>query len=178
MKLQRFLKVKRLKRQWGAKYNDPYRPVLIEKTPTNAARLRWLQKHFENAHFIGIVRNGYAVAEGIHRKRGHSLELSARQWAKSNEIMLNDFCFLYKKKLIYYEKLTESPDRAMSEIFDFIGLDRTVISISPKNKIRVHKEYSEIKNMNCRSFSALDNEQRNTIRRFSEDMFNKLGYET
>jgi hypothetical protein len=36
----------KIKRQWGARFDDPNRPVLIEKSPTNAARTRWLQRVF------------------------------------------------------------------------------------------------------------------------------------
>lgn len=32
--------IKTLQRQWGAKYNNPFKPVLIEKSPTNAGRTR------------------------------------------------------------------------------------------------------------------------------------------
>ena len=30
--------------------------------------MRWLQEVFPNSCFIGVVRNGFAVAEGIKRK--------------------------------------------------------------------------------------------------------------
>ncbi len=50
--------VARLKRQWGGLFNDPTRPVLLEKAAPDVARTRWLQRHFEPAWFIGIVRDG------------------------------------------------------------------------------------------------------------------------
>ena len=57
----------RIKKEWGMRL-DLSKQVLLEKSPPNTAKVRWLQANFENAHFVAIVRNGYAVAEGITRK--------------------------------------------------------------------------------------------------------------
>ena len=57
----------RIKKEWGLRL-DRSRAVLVEKSPPNTPRTRWLQANFENSHFLSIVRNGYAVAEGIVRK--------------------------------------------------------------------------------------------------------------
>ncbi len=36
----------KLKRQWGVKYNDPTKPILLEKSPSSTLRVRWLQANF------------------------------------------------------------------------------------------------------------------------------------
>ncbi|MEP7265063.1 MAG: sulfotransferase, partial [Bacteroidota bacterium] len=84
----------RLKRQWAWNYNYPHRPMLIEKTILHMARTRWLQQHFPNSYFIALYRNGYAVAEGISRKEGHSLEKSIQQWTVSNQILMDDLQYI------------------------------------------------------------------------------------
>jgi hypothetical protein len=171
------INVNRLKRQWGAHFNDVTRAVLMERSPTNSGRTRWLQKHFNNAHFIGIVRNGYAVAEGIHRKEGHSLEIAAQQWVRSNEIMLQDFEFLKNKKLIRYESLTESTSDVLIDLFQFIGL--TLPDFDVANKVfKIHKELSSVRNMNYRSFEALTAEEIKIINRVAGDMLSRLGYDS
>ncbi|MFC1739409.1 sulfotransferase [Planctomycetota bacterium] len=165
---------KKLKRQWGARFNDWTRPVLLEKTPGNTRRMHWLQKHFENTHFIGIVRNGYAVAESICRKRTHDIRTAAKRWANSNEIMLADFEHLERKKLIRYETLAEKPQECIREICEFIGIDPDEISIEGKWKIR--RETSTISNKNYRSFEKLSEDDLRIIEEEAGDMLKKLGY--
>jgi hypothetical protein len=168
--------VTRLKRQWGGFYNDPHRPVLLEKTPVNAARIRWLQKHFENAHFIAIVRNGYAVAEGIRRKGGHDIGLAATQWARSNQIMLEDLPNLRKHLLVRYERLTEAPDEVLCEMLGFLELEAVGVSATNRSW-RVHRDQSEIRNMNPRSFAALSAADRDCIRYQAGYMLDRFGYD-
>ena len=167
--------VLKLKRQWGIHFNDVTKPVLVEKTPVNAARTRWLQKHFERAHFIGMVRNGYAVAEGIRRKEGHPIDIAARVWARSNEIMLRDFEKLEHRILIRYEDLTESFEALMSQVWSLLELDPPNESFSDRTW-QVHEKYSRITNMNGRSFAALTEEDRRRIEASAGDMLVKLGY--
>lgn len=165
----------RLKKQWGARYNYVARPVLIEKSPTNAARTRWLQKHFEHAYFIGIVRNGFAVAEGIRRKANHSIHDAALQWARSNEVMLRDFALLDHKKLIRYENLTANPEEILGDILAFLGLPNVELSLADQIW-RVHEQNSLIQNMNQRSFDALSKEDYQLIELASAEMLLRLGY--
>ena len=106
----------KLKRQWGGRFNDWTRPILLEKNPGNTLRMRWLQEHFENSHFIGIIRNGFAVAESSRRKVTHDIRTSAKRWANINKIMLADFEHLERTKLIRYETLTEKPEECIREI--------------------------------------------------------------
>jgi hypothetical protein len=168
--------VEKLKRQWGAKLNDPTKPVLLEKSPRNTLRVRWLQKHFENAHFIGMTRNGYAVAEGIRRKVTHyNLKTAALQWTKANEFMLADFDHLERKKIISYETLAEKPDECIGEICQFIGIDPNKLSIDGK-VWSIHKEAAPLKNMNYKSFAKLSEEDFKIIEETADDMLKRLEY--
>lgn len=167
--------VDKIKRQWGAKFDHPHRPVLIEKSPTNAARTRWLQRHFAPASFIGIIRDGFAVAEGIHRKAGHSLEEAAQQWARSNQIMLDDFEHLERKQIVRYEDLTERPGEVLAETYAFLGLQAHDEGLDER-EFAVHEQTSKIRNMNDRSMAALDEAQRGEILAAAGDVLRRLGY--
>ncbi len=166
--------VDKLKRQWGGRFNDIKKPVLLEKSPPNAVRVRWLQKHFENAHFIGIIRNGYAVSEGIRRKTRHDIRKAALQWSNANEIMLADFEHLERKKLIRYERLTEKPEEVIGEVCEFIGIEADEILV--EGKWRIHRNVSTIKNMNYLSFGRLSNEDYSIIEKVAGDMLKRLSY--
>jgi hypothetical protein len=60
--------VPRLLFDWLEALGTPLSPRILEKTTANAVRMRWLHQAFPRSAFIGVVRNGYAVAEGIRRK--------------------------------------------------------------------------------------------------------------
>ena len=166
--------VQRLKRQWGAQFNDHRRPVLIEKSPTNAGRTRWLQQHFENAHFIGLIRNGYAVAEGIRRKAHHPLERAARQWRVSNEIMLADFAHLQNRILVRYEELVEQQAVQLARVAQFLGLDPSAFG---EDRVwNIHGESSPVQNLNARSLAHLSAEDCTVIRAEAGELLESLGY--
>ena len=169
------IKVKRLQRQWGAKFNDPTRPVLIEKTPTNAARTRWLQARFSPASFVGIIRDGRAVAEGIRRKTGCDLESAARQWVRSNEIMLRDFEDLRHKRLVRYEHLTADPDGVVADLLAFLELPPLTPELGAR-EWAIHEQRSVIVNMNSRSYEALSREEMHVIERQAGPLLRALGY--
>jgi len=164
----------KLKRQWGGRFNDRTRPVLLEKTPGNTRRMPWLQEHFENAHFIGIVRNGYAVAESICRKRTHDIRAAAKRWVKGNEIMLANLEHLERTKLIRYEELAERTEECVREVCEFIGIDPNEISLGGEWKVL--KEKSTISNKNYRCIERLSEEDFKIIEEEAGDMLKRLGY--
>lgn len=169
------INVRRLQRQWGAEFNDPLRPVLLEKTPTNAARTRWLQANFERAYFIGIIRDGRAVAEGIRRKTGHGLDVAARQWSRSNEIMLQDFAHLERSLLVTYERLTAAPDEVLAEVLTFLDLPPLDNQLHER-EWEIHEQQSAIRNMNERSLSTLSETDLEVIEAEAGPMLRRLGY--
>lgn len=168
--------IPRLKRQWAAAYNDHTRPVLLEKSPTNAARTRWLQEHFENAHFVLILRDGRAVAEGIRRKEGHDIRTTARQWRVSNEIMLEDAERLERWKLFRYEDLAADSQGTMDEICEFLGL--SPLQESPENlDLKVHGlRLTGVTNQNQKSMERLSAEDLDVIEDEAGEMLRRLGY--
>ena len=165
-----------LKKDWAAYYDDRHAKVLLEKSPTNSGRMRWLQEHFENAHFICIIRNGYAVAEGIRRKTDHTIEQAAKQWSISNEIMLEDLTKIRKSHIIRYEDLSLSPEMELEKICAFIGLAAEPINDIVAKSMQIHEQKGKIENKNERSFMALSNSDVATINKFAGLTLEKLGY--
>ena len=165
----------RLKREWAFFYNDASKPVLIEKTIANAARTRWLQKHFPPAYFICIFRNGYAVAEGIHRKEKHPIETAIRQWKVSNDILLSDMEHLQNTLQISYEELVEDPAGVMKRVTDFLKLTSLPDEVFQK-EFNIHNMTSLIRNMNDESIRKLTTEQIAIINEIAGDSLQKTGY--
>ncbi len=171
------IKISKIKRQWAIGFNDSQKPLLVEKTITHCARMRWLQKHFKNSYFICIVRNGYAVAEGIKRKAGYPIDQSIYQWKYANEVMLKDMPYLKNKILINYENLTEDTLTTLKKITDFLDIPSFEKSIL-KRSFTVQKENRKIKNLNYRSFQNLSEAEFETINNVAADLLKQFGYET
>lgn len=171
----------RLKKEWGIRL-DLSKPILLEKSPPNAARTRWLQRHFRNAHFLAFVRNGYAVAEGIrrkaapkHRRGGWPLELCARQWARCNEVLLEDAEHLERVLWVKYEDLADRPEAEIERILDFLGIEQPD-GIDLKTAWSVHERKEPIRNMNQESFDRLSQEDIAAITREAGSMLERFGY--
>ena len=172
----------RIKKEWGMRLNLR-KPVLLEKSPPNTAKTRWLQKHFENACFIGIVRNGYAVAEGIHRKAdpghlrdGWPIDLCAWQWQRSNEILKRDSKFLRRFLWIKYEDLVANVPDTLKTILDFIGLDDMPADLAER-PWKIHERDEQVRDMNDESIARLSQEQLDTISSVAGNMLDEFGYQ-
>ncbi len=164
----------KLKRQWCGMMSDPRLPVFIEKSIPNAARIEWLNRHFDNAYFIALVRNGYAVSEGINRKAGQSVEIAAKQWQQSNRIMLDQLDKVKNKLILKYEDITAQPAEQMQGIMDFLELDGS--QLLADRKWTVHGVTSNIRNMNARSLSRLSEEDKEYIYREAHELLDYFDY--
>lgn len=172
----------RLKKEWGQRL-DTRRPVLLEKSPPNAARTRWLQAHFAPARFIAVVRNGYAVAEGIrrkarpkHRASGWPIDLCARQWSRSNEILLEDSEHLEHVLWLRYEDLARDPAAEVARIADFLKLDEGASAMNLEGSWSVHERNEPIRDLTQESIARLDSSDIRIINREAGAMLERLGY--
>ena len=172
----------RVQKEWAMRLNVKS-PVLLEKSPPNAAKTRWLQKHFDNAHFIGILRNGYAVAEGIARKAepkhlvgGWPIEKSAYQWVRSNEVLQEDSEHLKRFMWIRYEDLVDNTNGSLEKITDFIGVERFE-QFAPDRTWSIHERNEKVRDMNAESISRLSSAQIECINEVAGHMLDTLGYQ-
>jgi hypothetical protein len=165
----------RLQRQWCSMMSAPDCNIYLEKSIPNAARIPWLNARFPNACFIGIVRNGYVVAEGIRRKADRPLAQGARQWAVANDIMLQDLKSVERAHVISYEDFTESPEQIMSKLLSFLELPASQNMMQGKEWV-IHGVQSSIKNMNQASLQRLSKEDRQIIESEAGSLLGQLGY--
>ena len=161
-------------------YHYPRRPgILVEKSPPNTIRARWLQANFRPSRFVAIVRHPYAVCEGIRRRSKVGIEEAARQWATANEVMLADAKQLEHFHLVTYEDLTERPDEVLERFADFLSLavpfDRSVVD-TPIAMHNVTGSPQRLQNFNLQSLDRLTKEEIATIDRIAGPMMERLGY--
>ena len=120
----------RLLREWGA-YYDMKKPILLEKSPPNLIRSRFLQKLFPDAQFVFLVRHPIPVA--LSTGRNSIIELMVH-WYVAHKIMLDDLVYLNKYLLMRYEDFVKSPKMHLDKIFDFVGIEQ----FTPHESIKDH----------------------------------------
>lgn len=171
-----------IKLDWIPLLDKPLAPLAIEKSPTHAARTLWLQRHFQQPYFIHIVRNGYAVALGIHDKvlavygqMPKLLPKAANQWARSLEIVSEDAPQLQHFLEIRYEDLTAKPVIAATQIFHFLGLSPIAAELLEQPYL-VHGLRSPIKNQNATRLAQMTMEQKAVIDARAGQLLTAYGY--
>ena len=166
------------KKDWLQHY--PKRPgILLEKSPPNTLRSRWLQKHFTPSRFLGIVRHPYAVCEGIRRRRNYSIEEAAQHWFIANTCLLEDMEFLSHNLLIRYEDLVGNPEHCLNQVQDFIGIAQRSLQDACEN-VEAHSlegNTSGLINLNEKSFGNLSSGDLKSINRICGSLMSRFGYE-
>lgn len=171
-----------IKQDWLRLLDKPNAPFAVEKSPTNTARTRWLQTHFDTPYFINIVRNGYAVAIGIHDKviakfgpRPDLLSKAANQWARSLEVIREDVPYLEHFLEIRYEDLTANPLQITQNIFNFLDLP-PLSAEQLSQEYTIHNLHSAIENQNSTRLKTMSAEQKVIIEARAEKFLAYYGY--
>ena len=171
---------RRVKYDWSYYYES--RPgILLEKSPPNSLRSRWLQMHFRPSRFVAIVRHPYAVCEGIRRREGTTIEEAALHWVVAHECMLDDFTHLHNYILMRYEDLCQHPEENLEKLENFLDLDCPVDRTSlttPKTIHNIDGVPQLICNFNDRSVARLSNTDLACINRIAGPLMERLGYTT
>lgn len=170
----------RLIHDWANNFDKITASTVLEKTPQNAIRSRWLQSVFKNSYFIAVARDGRAVAEGISRKEGVDIDRGIAHWIKANTIMLDDASFLKNFKLVRYEDLTAKPNEVALGLFKFIGVDPDVYRFDFQQKLHIDNinyKPSVISNFNQKSFDRIPPHVLKEISAKIKPVMKRLGYQ-
>jgi hypothetical protein len=174
------LSASRLKWDWLGHYPvDGRSRFLMEKSPPNTVRGPWLQHHFKPAYFLALTRSPYAVAEGIRRREGYSVERAARHWTIANQIMLDDLDRVDDALLLSYEDLCADPSREMTRVARFLKIDPYPDEFL-RESLPIHNatgQPSLIKNFNDSSLERLSAEDIRRIGNIAGEVMSRLGYE-
>jgi hypothetical protein len=174
----------RVRRQWSVWYPRGSEN-LLEKSPSNVVRMAFLQEHFRPASFICIVRNGYAVAEGIRRRAvpkrpehpgRYPLELCARQWLECDRVVSSQRSGIERFLQVYYEDLVSDPERVMTSITEFLELpafDRQIL----ESTFPVGRTESVIRDMNAASLRNLSDDDLDAIEAVAGESLRGHGYD-
>ncbi len=168
----------RVRYDWARFY--PRRPgILLEKSPPNTIRSRWLQRHFQPCRFLAIVRNPYAVCEGIHRREGISLEEAALHWRRGHEFLLEDLSFLERSFFFTYEAFCANPPKHLQRFEEFLELKEPFSPSIFGGAVFAHNiegRPQKIIDLNEKSLARLSDSERKLISYIAEPLITQLGY--
>lgn len=172
--------VPRLLHDWMSSIQQPMKDLFVDKTTLNAVRMRWLQKIFPNSYFIGLVRNGYAVVEGVKRKGKKDIVRGAKHWNLVNKIMIEDSKEIKKFLLVKYENLVDDQEITAKKIASFLGIKEEVLLNSLVSKFKFEtlsgREPQKIKNFNQDSIAMMSKKELETIRSIAAEMIDFFEY--
>lgn len=181
----------RIRRHWSLALPDSPANVL-EKSIANASRLPFLHEQFRPAWFIHLVRNGYAVAEGIRRKSEPGrfgrhefgdrwpVEMCAEQWRVSVDQVEADAASIdgLSERLLQvrYEDLADDAGAELDRIVNFLGLSALPPDLASEN-FDIHGVHSTIRNMNPDSLARLTPADLDAIDGAAGDALRRCGYD-
>jgi len=110
----------RLWSEWK-QYWDISKPFLLEKSPPNLIRTRFLQAMFPGAYFVIIMRHPIAYAcprQSESKIKGiYSL---LKHWIVCHEILMNDSSHIKNLFVIKYEEFVSDPEMHLGRIYAFL----------------------------------------------------------
>ncbi len=112
---------RRLLADWSAHWNSE-RTVLIEKSPPNLIKTRFLQAMFPDARFIMMMRHPIANAFATQKWSGTRLHSLIRHWLVCSEMMASDMEHLRHVTVVRYEDLVTDWDNELTRLQEFLAL--------------------------------------------------------
>ena len=169
---------------------DPCATVFVEKTPLHLLVVEDLARHFHNAKFLFMVRNPYAVCEGIFRARRRQGQSAGLEGERLETVAARHVatCLEYQRRNVEaygdqgvfftYEAMCREPEGVARKIRDLVPeLD----DLNLRQRLRVHSDYHEmLTDMNARQIARLDPGQIAAINQELQKhrtILNHFGYE-
>jgi hypothetical protein len=109
--------------EWSPHW-DLSRPLLLEKSPPNLIKTRFLQALFPNSSFVVIVRHPIPVSIPTAKWRGtRRYDRMFEHWLRCHALFEADRQHLARVHVLQYEQLVRDPAGVLREIFEFLELD-------------------------------------------------------
>jgi hypothetical protein len=133
--------------EWTPHWNRS-RPVLLEKSPPNLLKTRFLQALFPGSAFVVIVRHPIPASIPTARWRGtRRYDRLFEHWLRCHALFEADRGQLARVYVLTYEQLVRDPAGVLTGIFDFLGLE----PIAPSERVegganeKYFRQWNELK---------------------------------
>ena len=125
-------------KQWS-NYWDISSRYLIEKSPPNIVRTRFLQKLFPKSIFLVIFRHPIPVAYATKKWSHSSVSSLIKHTLVAYEKIQKDIPALKSVHTLKYEELVKNPQKTIDKITDYLGIENALLT---KNIINdLNKKY-------------------------------------
>jgi hypothetical protein len=124
----------RLFMEWSS-YWDLKRPVLIEKTPANLLKARFLQALYPTASFILITRHPVATVLATQKWSHTGLHALFDHWFVCHELFQDDQSHLQRVTTVTYEQLTAEPEVVLRDLAAFLEIEPWTSDIRPRRDV-------------------------------------------
>ncbi len=163
--------------EWS-RYWDLEKEYLLEKSPPNLIRTRFLQAMFPDAYFVVLMRHPLAVTYATRawyrrfRIYWRGFERIFRHWLVCHEIFLQDRPHLERVMVIKYEHFVSDPDAWTARLYRFLGLEPYPVSQPVRSD--VNEKYFAMWRRDCAGL--LSRWQMNALIRRYEERLHPFGY--
>jgi hypothetical protein len=121
----------RLLADWSRHW-DLSRPVLLEKSPPNLLKTRFLQALFPEASFVIVTRHPVAVSLATQKWSRTTLATLLRHWAVCHEVYAADRPKLARALEVSYEELIDRPEVVLERVLAFLGLEPSDVTVTAR----------------------------------------------
>jgi hypothetical protein len=156
--------------EWGQYWNLERR-VLVEKSPPNLLKLRFLQELFPEASFVVIMRHPIAVSYATQKWSETSLDSLLEHWLVCHDIFLEDAPHIERLVLARYEDFVADPAGVVGRIQERLGL--TPSGAAFKARSGINDDY--FKRWSARLRPRQRRQHTELARRY-EERTNRFGY--
>jgi Sulfotransferase family len=114
-------------KEWS-RWWDLDRRVLVEKSPPNLLKMRFLQALFPDARFVLVVRHPVAVAGAMLKWEPRLVRQLAphrliRHWIRCHHVALGDAPHIRRLYVLHYEDLVADAPGELAALREFLGLE-------------------------------------------------------
>ncbi len=141
--------------QWP-RYWDLSKDILLEKSPPNLLKTRFLQALLPGAYFIIILRHPIAVSLATRRWSKTSLYSLLDHWWTCHQIFDADRPFIENLLVVKYEHWVTAPEQVLQKIYSFLDLANVPCQRPIRSNLN-RDYYARWKQPNRRPLSCLYN---------------------
>lgn len=149
---------KRLFEEWSPHW-DLSRPLLLEKSPPNLLKTRFLQALYPGSAFVVIVRHPIPVSIPTAKWRGtRRYDRLLEHWLRCHALFEVDREHLERVHVLRYEQLARDPAGTIRGVFEFLELEPIPPSepVETRANERYFRQWRELKRSDPRLRVLLD----------------------
>jgi hypothetical protein len=117
----------KLLQEWS-RYWDLSKRYLIEKSPPNLIKTRFLQAAFPNCQFIVLLRHPIATSMATLKWASSGLESLLEHWVHCHSLFQQDRSHLCRVHVLKYEDLIRDTETELKNIYKFLNVEPHVFA--------------------------------------------------